>query len=1159
MSLAYTNGLTWLKNANAESTTYLAPRVKAIVISGGDATTDINTLLSYSDSGSGWGGYRNQASSNFHTALALQALKSANYPAPTVINPALAYLTSTQNPDGGWGFYPSASSGQAGADSNVYMTALASATLQQFPQTTNIATAVTKATSYLLAHQNPDGGFGTASTGSGQGSPSTVYETALAYTALVAVSGNTGVLGSAVNYLTATQSANGSWNDDPYSTALVLKALYLSENKPSPPPPPPAAGRFSGTVLDATTRQGVAGVAVVLDSNPLVNTTTDAAGTFTLPDVPPGSQKVDFSLSGYAPTAVSATSVAGSTVSLGTVAMTSSYSTGTIAGTILDATGKPLAGVAIAVSGAWSGSAVTGADGTFSFTYVTPGDVTVTATKAGYQGFSGTGTVYARTTLSISPRLSTTPPHGITGSAVGRVVSDLWGLPLFPLPGEPAVTVTMSGGITVNPDDRGYFTFQGLAPNTYQLTVGMPGFISRTFRLVIAPGVTTDLGTIRMVLSAETITLTGKVTDSATGVPIPDAEVVVAESGLTARSDFAGTYVVADIKDQDFTVRASATGYKEKTYLVSTPGRGAAWTQQMDITLTPQATTGSLTGTVNDATSNRPLSGVTLTLVGNPSVSATTDSAGTFTLNAVPKGVRQITLSSVGYAPRTLTTAITAGAVTNAGTIGLAANPLPASIQGTVWDGGANAPFAGVDIRATGTGSLQTLTAADGTYRLNDVTPGTVTVAATAGAKPAYYGARFTGELAPGGILVFSPALTTLAPASVTVGVLTDQTVYKANDTVGIAVSLRNTLAETAATSLLVRVADPAGAAVFDSSVAVNLDADGAAARNFSFVLPAAAQSGPYTVRSELYDDGGVMLGTGTTSFDLAVSQIRVTPALPAAFSAGVNTVTFNLTNTGTLPVAAGVLGVTLKDPDGQVVATASQSFALGLGETRTLSYTVSIPTLKFGTYTLSYAQSDETKAGQATGIALPNTVAIAALFDTNSHRVRETASLAVTVTNTGRFNLDGGGGIAVTAAVPDAGYGETKTFAAPPAVGSAAGSVLLYGVAIPETMTAGEHGVRITVALPSGSTQVQTAQLAIPESSLALAPVQAAYTAGGTITPTIANSGGVDTPVQYRLSLYDVRSKLIAEKSSTETAVAGASFRMMISRGERLTRISGR
>ena len=154
--------------------------------------------------------------------MELQALKAANYSDSTVLNQAINFLTTSQNADGGWGF-------SKDNPSNVYLTATVSATLQQFSQTTSIASAINKATLYLIAHQNTDGGFGS--------SPSTVYEIALAYEALVNVITDATVLGKAVAYLTATQLANGSWNDDPYSTAFALKALYLSENKPVTPPP----------------------------------------------------------------------------------------------------------------------------------------------------------------------------------------------------------------------------------------------------------------------------------------------------------------------------------------------------------------------------------------------------------------------------------------------------------------------------------------------------------------------------------------------------------------------------------------------------------------------------------------------------------------------------------------------------------------------------------------------------------------------------------------------------------------------------------------------------------------------------------------------------------------------------------------------------------
>ncbi len=1125
------NAAAWLTAQDVTSVDEISRKIISMSRMGVDTSSLVTSLISARTSEIGWGYKEGYSSTPFDTSLALQALKSANYPDLTVINPALAFLTTSQNLDGGWGFYK-------GDESNVYMTAVVSATLQQFPQMTTIAAAVGKATSFLLSHQNPDGGFGS--------SPSTVYETALAYAALAAVSSNTAVLGNAVTYLTANQAANGSWNDDPYSTALALKALYLSGNKPSPPPPPPAGGTIGGTVMDAVTNQRLGGVAVVLESNNLITTVTDTNGAFTLKDVPPGSQKVDFALTGYAPASASAFVSENVTVALGAVPMVSSHSTGTISGTITDSSGKPLADVAVTVGGAWSGSATTGADGSYSIVYVTPGQVTLSAAKTGFLGVTAAGTVYARTTLSFSPRLSTTASTVTTGTLVGRVVDSYWGLPISPLPGEPGVTVTLSGGIRVTPDDRGYFTIQGLTPNTYQATVGMPGFASQTFRVVISSGVTTDLGTVRLAMTVSKMTMTGKVADASTGASIPGAEVVVAGTALTGRADFAGTYVIADIDHpSEFTLKASATGYTGKSYIV----RSAPWIQTMDITLTPQVITGSLTGTVVDASSGQPLSGVTLALVGDPSARATTDSAGTFTFNAVPKGAQQVTLSSSGYATRTLTTAIIAGAVNNVGKITLSVNPVGASVRGTVWDAAANAPFAGVQVQVSGTGLRQTVTAADGTYRLDDVSPGTVTVAATAAAKPGYYGARFSGALAPGGILVFSPALSTTPPALVNVTIATDKPIYNKGDTVGISLNIRNTEAAAYPAALHVRVTDSSGASIFETSVDLNLPADGTIVQNLSFALPATAMGGAYSTLADVYDTGGRMLGTASKSFGVAVSQISVTPTLPAAFAAGTNAVSFSLTNTGNLPVSAGALAVTLKDPDGQVVSTASQTFSLGLGESKTLTYTISIPALKFGAYTLSYLQSDETRAGQEMALLLPNTIAVAPVLDKPSYRVRETADLTITLSNTGKFNLNNstGSAVAVTVSVPDAGYSETKTLSPAPGVSSATGSILFYHFAIPETVTAGQHNATVTVILPSGSTTAKSTQLTIPESSLSLSPIQAAYKAGETIRPVIANSGGVDTPVLYRLRLYDAKAALIAEKSNTETAVAGSSLSLAL------------
>ncbi len=94
-------------------------------------------------------------------------------------------------------------------------------TLSQFKSTYDIRTPISNAVAYLLTKQKPDGGFGSSS--------STVFETALSFESLV-MSGSLGatipkVMQNAINYLSSTQLPNGSWNDDPYSTALALRAL----------------------------------------------------------------------------------------------------------------------------------------------------------------------------------------------------------------------------------------------------------------------------------------------------------------------------------------------------------------------------------------------------------------------------------------------------------------------------------------------------------------------------------------------------------------------------------------------------------------------------------------------------------------------------------------------------------------------------------------------------------------------------------------------------------------------------------------------------------------------------------------------------------------------------------------------------------------------
>ena len=385
----YTNAVTWLQSQGLDLSDYLSGRIHALSIAG----TDRDLLLSYIDELEYvWGVYDDFGVNNLDTALALQALKKVNYADQNTIDYALNYLISTQHPDGGWGL-------QQGMDSEVYYTALISSTLQQFQRTTSIATAINKSTVYLIVHQNTDGGFGS--------SASTVYETSLSYLALIGATTNATALTNAINYLTANQLADGSWDEDPYSTAFALRAMNLNIS----PPPQPATGSVTGTISDASTSQPLSGVSVILQSNAGINTLSDSTGSFTLTDIPAGSQKITLSLTGYAVSTLTVNVVGGSTLNLGTVSISANPTTGTIRGTVKDASsGQPLSGATITVTGSYNGSTLSESDGTFSFTNVPPGTVTLTASINGYYPAGGTGSVSAGSTLFFTPNLRTSPP-----------------------------------------------------------------------------------------------------------------------------------------------------------------------------------------------------------------------------------------------------------------------------------------------------------------------------------------------------------------------------------------------------------------------------------------------------------------------------------------------------------------------------------------------------------------------------------------------------------------------------------------------------------------------------------------------------------------------------------------------------------------------------
>jgi hypothetical protein len=266
-------------------------------------------------------------------------------------------------------------------------------------------------------------------------------------------------------------------------------------------------------------------------------------------------------------------------------------------------------------------------------------------------------------------------------------------------------------------------------------------------------------------------------------------------------------------------------------------------------------------------------------------------------------------------------------------------------------------------------------------------------------------------------------------------------------------------------------------------------------------------------------------------------SRISVTPNFSAPLNTGSSNISFDLNNIGRLNVSSGLIDMTLKDPDGNIISTGSKTFSLSTGQSTTLNIPVTIPSLKFGNYSLTYTQSDETRTGSSTTTTVANSVSASFTFDKTSYKVRETVNLTLDLTNTGKFDLDS---VSVSVSLPDAAYTDISNETLNQVQGDKLS--LTYAIQIPETATAGQHDVNVTLTLPSGSTLAHSSKLIVPESSLTISySGSTTLTAGDTINLKIENTGGVDTSyTTEKLSITDSKGVTIYSGNPAGTIQAG-------------------
>ena len=147
------------------------------------------------------------------------------------------------------------------------------------------------------------------------------------------------------------------------------------------------------------------------------------------------------------------------------------------------------------------------------------------------------------------------------------------------------------------------------------------------------------------------------------------------------------------------------------------------------VTQSPRGPTGTLAGTVTNASNGSPIAGATVSVTGPVNRNVVTNASGAYSLT-LPVGDYALTASAFGFAPGSASATITQGATTtrNFALTPAAANPVSGFVRTTT-----GTAVAGATVTIAGTPIPPATSGADGSYSFASVPNGTYQVTATAG------------------------------------------------------------------------------------------------------------------------------------------------------------------------------------------------------------------------------------------------------------------------------------------------------------------------------------------------------------------------------------------------------------------------------------------
>jgi protocatechuate 3,4-dioxygenase beta subunit len=505
---------------------------------------------------------------------------------------------------------------------------------------------------------------------------------------------------------------------------------------------------ISGTVTDSVGGTPLVGAKVLLRTIGGGATTVDstvaaANGTYSLTHVQAGTYNLIASAAGHTSKTVrTVVAAANITSNFQLVGLPAGI---VISGTVTDSvSGNALAGakVYLRTGGVGGGtlldSAVTSGTGTYSIDSVLPGNYRLVASAAGHTTRTTMGVVVAAAPVTQNFQLVGLPAGIIISGTVTDSVNGT------PLAGAKVYLRTGGGGGTLldsaTAAANGTYSIDSVDPGTYRLVASAGGHTTKTVTgVVVAAAPVTQ--NFQLVGLPAGIIISGTVTDSVSGSPLAGAKVYLRTGGFpvtvvdSATSAANGTYAIDSVDAGTYSLNATAGGHIAKT-VNAVVVAAAPVTQNFQLVGLPAGI--RISGTVTDSVRGTPLAGAKVYLRtgggggGTLLDSATAAANGTYSIDSVQPGTYRLVASAAGHTTKTVNGVVAAAApvTQNFQLVGLPG----VDISGNVADSSSGMPLSGAVVRLLQGVVLvdSAIVAANGTYALTSVPPGTYSLSASA-------------------------------------------------------------------------------------------------------------------------------------------------------------------------------------------------------------------------------------------------------------------------------------------------------------------------------------------------------------------------------------------------------------------------------------------